>query len=118
MDTLTLPSRCALALALALLCGCAAHTTVVTTTPGAFKVSRSDPHGFTRPGTTRDAALRAADDYCKSQQQVAVISSVEDTPPPFLFGHVPNTEVRFYCRPSAPATAAMQSAPVLATPSQ
>lgn len=96
------------------LAGCASNPPVVSTGNDTYKVARRAANGFTRPGLLRERATDAAGDYCTQKQQVAVISSVQESPPPFWFGHYPTAEVGFYCRSVTPP-AANASAPGTST---
>ena len=84
------------------LCGCAATSAVISTGPGTYIVTRRAANGFTRPGILISEAERVAGEYCTHQNRLAVISSVRESAPPFLFGNFPKAEVRFYCRDAGP----------------
>lgn len=94
-----LTRTCALLLGLSL-GGCAANSGVVSTGSGAYKVSRHAANGYSHPGVLRASAEHEAQEYCVKQHQVAVIFSVQESPPPFIFGDYPTVDVRFFCRDS------------------
>jgi len=110
------PIAVAVCLSVLWLSGCATRNSgVVSTGTGSYKVARSAAGGFTHPGTLTESAKQAADDYCTKQGGIAVISSVQETPPPYWFGHYPTAEVGFSCRTTGTASAAP---PAMNTPPQ
>jgi hypothetical protein len=86
-----------------MLCGCKTTTQVASLGPDTYKASSRAANGFTRPGVLRERAISAAIEYCGKRHQRPVMSSVQEPPPPFLFGHYPRADVEFYCRDHAPA---------------
>lgn len=107
-------SRFGALLMAAALCGCAGTSAVVSTGTDTYKVSRRAANGFTRPGILVAEAERVAGEYCMKQNKRAVVASVQEAPPPFLFGNFPKAEVGFYCRDAGPPTAV--SSTTLAAP--
>jgi hypothetical protein len=85
----------------ALLVGCASNSGVIDTGNETYKVSRRAASGFTHPGMLVADAQSEAGDYCRKHDGVAVITSVQESPPPFFFGNYPSSEVRFFCRNKA-----------------
>jgi hypothetical protein len=98
--------------------GCAANSGVVSTGSGAYKVSRHASNGYSHPGMLRADAEHEAEEYCVNQHQVAVIFSVQESPPPFIFGNYPTAEVRFFCRDSNEMAAVSQPPAASQQPAQ
>jgi hypothetical protein len=93
-----------------LLNGCASDSGVIDTGFDTYKVSRRSVHGYTHPGMLVADAESEAGDYCRKHDGVAVITAVQESPPPFLFGNYPTAQVRFFCRTQT-ATSAGSEAP-------
>jgi len=89
----------------ALLTGCASDSGVRSTGNDTYQVARRSATGFTHPGMLVAAAQSEAADYCRQRDGVAVITAVQESPPPFFFGNYPTAKVRFICRSKAATSA-------------
>jgi len=91
-----------------LLYGCASDSGVISTGNDTYKVARRSAKGYTHPGMLVAAAQSEAGDYCRKRDGVAVITAVQESPPPFLFGNYPTAQVRFFCRRVTATSAASE----------
>jgi len=88
-----------------LLTGCASDSGVRSTGNDTYQVARRSIKGYTHPGVLVADAQSEADDYCRRHDGVAVITGVQESPPPFFFGNYPTARVRFICRNKAATSA-------------
>jgi len=94
----------------AVLQGCASDSGVINTGYDTYKVVRRSPKGFSHPGLLVAAAESEASDYCRKHEGVAVITAMQESPPPFFFGNYPTAQVRFFCRHTSAAAPTPASA--------
>ena len=86
-----------IALATALIAGCAANSGVVPMGSNTYMVSRQAATGFSGMGTLKADAMKEAYDQCqKTGKSVQVLEAI-DAKPPYIFGNFPKTEIRFKC---------------------
>jgi len=91
-----------------LLGGCASDSGVIYTGYDTYKVALRSAKGYTKPGMLVAEAESEAGDYCRKKHGVAVVTAVQESPPPFFFGNYPTAQIRFFCRTDTATSAALE----------
>ena len=87
----------ALAIASAILAGCASNSGVIPLGQSRYMISSQQATGFPGLGNLTAENIAAATAHCAKQGMQFELVNIAETAPPYIFGNYPRSEVRFVC---------------------
>ena len=85
------------AIAAALLVGCASNSGVVPVGDDTLMIARQAATGFPGTGKIKTEALKEAGQYCAAQNKTMDIIKLYENEGPYIFGRYPRVELTFRC---------------------
>jgi hypothetical protein len=89
--------RLAPSLALALLAGCAATSSIVPMGSGTYLMTKQAATGFPGLGNMKAEVLTEANAHCSKLGKEMHVMNTSETQPPYILGNYPRVEVQFTC---------------------
>lgn len=89
--------RCAIAVAVAALAGCATNSGVVPLGQNAFLISRQNATGFGGLGDLPAKMEVDAANFCTTQHKAMVVTQSEFSKGPYVMGNYPRGDLHFRC---------------------
>lgn len=77
--------------------GCASHTGIVPTGGGSYMIAKQQATGFPGLGNMKAEIIGESSRFCAESGKELQIISAHDSPPPYIFGNYPRSEVSFTC---------------------